>query len=124
VLRALVLVLSAAALLAGCDDEGDGVVFKDPKGEIAVEEGMEFTLELRVNASVGYDWVPVAPGRSGPVRLKATSVDYPNEESIGDSGFKRFTYEATRTGQGTIELRRLFRGDPQERRLLIVRVRG
>ena len=73
--RTLVLALAALALLAGCDDEGDGIVFKDPKGTIEVEKGMKFTLEFSVNAGVGYDWVPVAPDPTGPVRLRSTSVE-------------------------------------------------
>ena len=125
---ALAAGLAAFALLAGCGGDGEngteGVVFKDPSGGIDVARGMKFTIELSVNASVGYDWVPVAPDPSGPVKLKSTSVDYPNEESVGDSGFKRFTYEATGAGDHTIELRKLFRGDQQERRRLRVRVRG
>ena len=123
-LVAAALACAGLALLAGCDDEGDGIVFKDPKGTIDVERGMKFTLEFSVNASVGYDWAPVAPDPSGPVRLRSTSVDYPNEDSIGDSGSKFFVYEATGTGEARIELRKLYRGDQQERRRIVVRVRG
>ena len=121
---ALTALVLALVPLAGCDDEGAGIVFKDPKGTIDVEKGMEFTLELSVNASVGYDWVPVTPDPSGPVRLRSTSVDYPNEDRAGDSGSKFFVYEATGTGEARIELRKLFRGDQQERRRIVVRVRG
>ena len=124
VLRLLALTLAALALLAGCDDEGDGIVFKDPKGEVNVERGMRFTLEFSVNASVGFDWVPVVPPANGIVELKETSVDYPNEDSIGDSGFKRFVYEARRTGEQEIELRHMYRGDQKERRRITVIVRG
>jgi predicted secreted protein len=120
----LCVALAALALVTGCDDEGQGIVFKDPKGTIDVEKGMKFTLEFSVNAGVGYDWVPVAPDPSGPVRLRSTSVDYPNEERAGDSGSKFFVYEATETGEARIELRKLFRGDQQERRRIVVRVRG
>jgi predicted secreted protein len=123
--RALAVALGALALLAGgCDSEGDGIVFKDPKGEVSVERGMRFTLEFSVNASVGYDWAPVTPPPGGIVELRETSVDYPNPDSAGDSGFKRFVYEAKRDGVQTIELRKLFRGDQQERRRITVRVRG
>ena len=121
---AIAAVLAALALLAGCDDEGSGIVFKDPKGTLDVEKGMEFTLEFSVNASVGYDWVPVAPDPNGPVRLRSTSVDYPNEDRAGESGSKFFVYDATDTGEARIELRKLFRGDQQERRRIVVRVRG
>ena len=122
--RALLVVFAALALLAGCDDEGDGIVFKDPKGTIDVEKGMKFTLEFSVNASVGYDWVPVAPDPNGPVRFRSSSVDYPNEDRAGDSGSKFFVYEATATGEARIELRKLFRGDQQERRRITVKIRG
>jgi predicted secreted protein len=122
--RALLVAVAALALLGGCDDEGQGIVFKDPKGTIDVEKGMKFTLEFSVNASVGYDWVPVAPDPTGPVRFRSSSTDYPNEESIGSSGSKFFVYEATETGEARIELRKLYRGDQQERRRIVVRVRG
>ena len=122
--RALLVALAALALLAGCDDDTSGIVFKDPKGQIDVEKGMQFTLEFSVNASVGYDWVPVAPDPNGPVRLRSTGTDYPDEDRDGDSGSKFFVYEATGTGEARIELRKLYRGDQQERRRITVRVRG
>jgi predicted secreted protein len=118
----LAAALMALALLAGCDDEGDGVVFKDPKDPIQVERGMQFTLEFTVNASVGTEWVPVTPPTTGPVVLKSSKVDYPDEQRDGDSGKKRILYEAQRTGTQTIELRKLFRGDLEERRRIVVRV--
>ena len=121
--RALLLGLAALALLAGCDDDTSGIVFKDPKGEIDVEKGMQFTLEFSVNASVGYDWVPVTPDPRGPVRFRSTSTEYEGDRD-GDSGSKFFVYEATATGEARIELRKLFRGDQQERRTITVRVRG
>ena len=122
--RALLVVLAALALVAGCDDEGEGIVFKDPKGTIDVENGVKFTLRFSVNAGVGYDWVPVTPEPSGPVRLRSTSTDYPDEDSDGSSGYKYFVYEATRTGDARLELHKLYRGDQQERRRIVVRVRG
>jgi predicted secreted protein len=120
--RALLLALAALTLLAGCDESSDGIVFKDPKGPLDVERGMEFTLEFSVNAGVGTDWVPVVPNPDGPVVLRGTNVDYPDEEREGDSGVKQFQYEATRTGRATIVLRKLFRGDRQEERRILVRV--
>jgi predicted secreted protein len=123
--RGLLAALAALALVAGCDEEaGSGIVFKDPHGHIDVEKGMEFKIELSVNAGVGYDWVPVAPDPSGPVVLRGSKVDYPDEERAGDSGVKQLTYEARDTGRATIVLRKLFRGDQQERRAIVVNVRG
>ena len=56
------------------------------------------------------------------VELKETEVEYPEEERAGDSGVKRFTYEALRPGRQTLVFRRLFRGDPDERRTLNVTI--
>jgi predicted secreted protein len=126
--RTLLLALTALALLAGCggdDDGGEGIVFKDPKGTINVERDMTFTLELSVNAGVGFDWEPVArPTGIALVELKDTKVDYPDEQREGDSGVKRFVYEAKRTGRQTIVLRHLFRGDEKERRTITVVIGG
>ena len=124
---AIVVALAALALLAGCGggDDGAGVVFKDPKGTVDVEKGMTFTFELSVNAGVGFDWEPVGlPTGVALVELKETKVDYPDEERAGDSGVKRFVYEAKRTGRQTIVLRHLFRGDEKERRTIHVNIRG
>ena len=125
---ALLAALAALALLAGgCgDDDGrEGLTFVDPKGTIDVERGMDFTLEFRVNAGVGYDWQPVAtPAGAALVELKDTRVHYPNPESAGDSGVKRFVYEAEETGRQTLVFRRLFRGDLDERRTVTVNIRG
>jgi hypothetical protein len=51
-------------------------------------------------------------------------VHYENPDSAGDSGVKRFIYDAKRTGEATIVLRKLFRGDQEERRTIRVRVRN
>jgi predicted secreted protein len=124
---ALAIAAVLVALLAGgCggDEESEGIVFEDPKGSIDVERGMRFTLEFSVNASVGTDWVPLVPDSSGPVLLRGTKVDYPDEDRDGDSGVKQVLYEATRTGTGKIVLRKLYRGDQQERRTIVVNVRN
>ena len=126
---ALAVGLAALALLAGCGGDGEngaeGIVFEDPTGSIDIERGMKFTLEFSVNAGVGYDWEPAgALPASAPVALEDTRVHYESPDSAGDSGVKRFVYEARRTGRATIVLRKLFRGDQQERRTLTVTVRG
>jgi predicted secreted protein len=126
--RAFAAGLTALALLAGCGGGGEngteGIVFKDPSGSIDVARGMKFTFEFSVNASVGYDWEPAGSlPASAPVALKDTRVHYENPDSAGDSGVKRFVYDAKRTGEATIVLRKLFRGDEEERRTLHVRVR-
>ena len=122
--RCLLVALAALALVAGCDDDGSGVVFKDPKGTVDVEKGMTFSLEFRVNAGVGFDWEAVGtPPGVALVELKDTKVDYPDEERAGDSGTKRFVYEAKGTGRQTLVFRKLFRGDHQERRTLTVEIR-
>ena len=124
--RGLLAALAAVALLAGCGgDDDSGVVFKDPKGTVNVEKGMTFSLEFRVNAGVGFDWKPVGvPAGVALVELKDTKVDYPDEERDGDSGTKRFVYEAKRTGRQTLVFRKLFRGDEQERRTVNIEIRG
>ena len=124
--RALRTALAALAFLAGCDSGDDsGLVFKNPKGTIDVEKGMTFTLELTVNSGVGFDWEPVGvPTGVALVELKDTEVDYPDEERAGESGKKRFVYEAKGTGRQAIVLRHIFRGDEQERRTILVNIRG
>ena len=116
--------VAALALLAGCDDgDGSGLVFKDPKGTVEVEKGTKFSLELSVNASVGFDWEPVGAPDPSVLELVDTLVDYPDEDRAGDSGKKRFVYEAKATGTQTVVLRRLYRGDEDERRRITVRIR-
>ena len=118
--------VALALLLAGCDSGDDsGLVFKDPKGTVDVERGMEFTLEFNVNAGVGYDWEQVGvPRELSLVEPKGTDVEYPEEEREGDSGVKRFKYQAgDRTGRQTLVFRRLFRGDVDERRTITVVMR-
>ena len=115
-----------AVTLASCNDGDDsGLVFKDPKGTVEVEEGMTFSLEFSVNAGVGFDWEPVGvPSGVALVRLEDTVVDYPDEERAGDSGKKRFVFKAERTGRQALVFRKLFRGDEQERRTVHVQIRG
>lgn len=123
----LIAVIAALAPLAGCgDDDGrEGLTFVDPKGSVDVERGMEFTLEFSVNAGVGYDWDEAdRPGTIAIVRLVDTRVDYPDEERAGDSGVKRFVYEAREPGRQMLVFRKLFRGEPQERRTVTVNIRG
>ena len=123
---ALIAALAALALIAGCgDDGGPGVTFEDPKGTVDVQRGMEFTLEFSVNASVGFDWKAVGvPSGLALVEPKGTEVHYPNPDSIGDSGVKRFRYEAgDAPGRQTLVFRRLYRGDQQERRTITVVIR-
>jgi hypothetical protein len=51
-------------------------------------------------------------------------VHYPNPDSAGDSGVKRFTYEAgDRAGNQTLVFRRLYRGDQEELRTISLEVR-
>ena len=121
---ALLAALAALALLAGCDDgDGSGLVFKDPKGTVEVEKGMTFSLEFSVNAGVGYEWEQVGPA-TGPLEARGTDVHYERPDAAGDSGTKRFEYEATEAGTGRLTFRKLYRGDPQERRAVTVRIRG
>jgi predicted secreted protein len=126
--RCAIVVWLVVALLAGCGgggDPGDGIVFEDPHGTVDVEEGARFSLEFSVNAGVGFDWEPVGvPAGVALVELKETKVDYPDERRAGDSGKKRFVYEATRAGRQTLVFRRIYRGDPQQRRTITVNVRG
>jgi predicted secreted protein len=124
--RAALAALAALLLLAGCDSgDGSGLVFKDPKGTVEVEKGMTFSLEFSVNAGVGYDWEPVGAALDGSiVELVDTKVDYPDENRDGDSGKKRLVFEARSAGTQDVGLRKLFRGDEQERRTVTIRVRG
>jgi predicted secreted protein len=111
---------------AGCGGDGDddsGIVFQDPRRPVAVEKGMTFSIEYSVNAGVGTDWEVVEPRASGPVELERTDVDYPDEEREGDSGRKRFVFEAKRTGSEAVVFRKLYRGDQQEVRTVTMQVR-
>lgn len=123
--RALLAVLAAGALLAGCDGGDDsGLVFEDPKGTVEVERGMEFAFEFSVNAGVGFDWEAVGPGRARHAELTGTDVEYPEEEREGDSGVKRFRFRASDSGgRDALVFRRIYRGDPEERRAITLVVR-
>ena len=123
--RALAAGLAVVALaMAGCGDDGGpelGMVFKDPRGTVNVEQGMRFTFEFRVNAGVGINWEAVGvPAGVALVELKETEVEYPEEDRAGDSGDKRFVYEALKPGRQTLVFRKLYRGDLDERRTLTV----
>ena len=124
--RTLVAAVAALALLPGCSDGnggGSGLVYRDPKRPIGVESGMRFTVEFSVNAGVGIDWELVPPRRDGPVALEETEVDYPEEQREGDSGTKRFVFEAKDPGSEAVVFRKLYRGDTQETRSVTVNVR-
>jgi predicted secreted protein len=122
----VILAVPVAVLAAaGCGGDDSGLTFEDPKGTVAVERGMEFTLEFSVNASVGYDWKPAAaPPRARLAELKRTDVHYENPDSAGDSGVKRFTYTAAdRAGRETMVFDHLYRGDLKDRRTITLEVR-
>jgi predicted secreted protein len=124
--RALALSFVSVALLAGCGGgDGAGLTFEDPKGTVDVERGMEFTLEFSVNASVGFDWEAVGVPRGvALVEPKGTDVHYENPDNAGDSGVKRFKYEAgDQAGRQTLVFRHLYRGDLKERRTITVVIR-
>ncbi|HEX8647686.1 MAG TPA: hypothetical protein VF715_12355 [Thermoleophilaceae bacterium] len=124
-MRRLALLATLALVLAGCGGDDAGLVFKDPKGAVTVERGMEFTLEFSVNASVGFDWEPVpSPPAVTLVEPKGTDVHYENPDSAGDSGVKRFKFEAgDRVGNQTLAFRQLYRGDQRELRTITLEVR-
>jgi predicted secreted protein len=126
--RAAALALAALALVAGCggDDNGgdQGIVFEDPRGSVDVETGARFTFEFSVNAGVGVDWEAVGvPAGVALVELKDTEVEYPDEQRAGDSGKKRFVYDAKGPGRQVLVFRKLYRGDLDERRPIAVNIR-
>ena len=123
--RLALAVALAAALLAGCGGDDSGLTFEDPKGTITVERGMEFTFEFSVNASVGLDWeAQPLPGGPKLVEATGTKVDHPDEDREGESGVKRFAFEAGEiTGSQTLVFRKLYRGDQEELRTITLEVR-
>lgn len=123
--RVLAPGLAALALLTGCGGDDSGLTFEDPKGTVTVERGMGFTFEFSVNAGVGFNWeAQPLPGGPKLVEAKGTEVDYPDEDREGDSGVKRFAFEAGETtGSQTLVFRKLYRGDQQELRTITVEVR-
>jgi predicted secreted protein len=121
--RSALLVLAAAALLAlaGC---GGPKTFKDPHGKIEVDKGENFVVELRVNGSIGYDWL-YEPSPSGVrlVKLVKTTTDYPDDDRAGESGVKRFEFKPlVKGGVQTITFQRYFRDKKDERRDLNVEI--
>ena len=110
--------------LAGCG--GSGIkTFDDPHGTLEVGTKSRFAVDMKVNASVGYDWllIPTIEFESAPVTLAKTSVDYPNDNRAGQSGTKRFEFRTTGRGRATIIFQHTFRGAPRDRRVLTVDVR-
>jgi predicted secreted protein len=117
---ALSLVLVAAG---GCGDSSDNT-FENPHGTIHVKKGDEFRLRFTVNSGVGFDWVQIPRLEESILSDAKISVDYPKEERAGQSGTKTFTFKANRTGEETVVFQHVFRGQPKERRTLVVDVAG
>jgi predicted secreted protein len=118
--------LGVAALLlliAGCGG-GDGNTFKNPHGTIHVKKGAEFRVEFTVNSGVGFDWAQIPRLERSILSPAKITVDYPDENRAGQSGTKTFTYTAERTGQETVVFQHVFRGQPRERRTIVVDVAG
>lgn len=122
---ALAAVAVVALLPAGCGDGDSGnTTFEDPHGTVEVQKGDEFRLKFTVNSGVGFDWVQVPRLEESILSTARISVDYPDEERAGESGTKTFTYTAKRTGRETVVFQHVFRGQPKERRTLVVDVAG
>jgi inhibitor of cysteine peptidase len=122
---------TAAALLltvlllavAGCGVSGP-TLFDNPRGTIGVSRGDEFSIQLNVNAGVGYDW-KLVPFDFDPTKvdLVKTETIYPDEDQDGASGKRRFRFKATKVGTQTLVFQRFFRGRLERRRVLTVEVR-
>jgi predicted secreted protein len=121
------LTLAAATLLllaVGCGGGGSGNTFKNPHGTIEVKKGDEFRLEFTVNSGVGFDWALIPRLEHSILTPAAISTYYPSENRAGESGTKRFTFKAKQSGRETLVFQHVFRGEPKERRTIVVDVAG
>jgi predicted secreted protein len=114
--------LGALALSAGCAGE-DTKVVRDPRGAIEVKEDEDLLMELRVNASVGYDWRLERPVSGGVLELDDVSVEVDDPEATGSGATKRFRFETRGPGVERVRLLHLYRGEVDERRSVAVTVR-
>ncbi|HKP91316.1 MAG TPA: protease inhibitor I42 family protein [Thermoleophilaceae bacterium] len=118
------LALAVVLLLGGGCGVGGPTIFENPRGTIGVTKGDEFVIELRVNASVGYDW-QLVPFDFEPTKvdLVKTETIYPDDNRAGQSGKRRYRFKATTVGRQTLVFQRVFRGKPTRRRVLTIEVR-
>ena len=113
----------AIFLIAGCGASGPRI-FDNPRGTIGVEKGDEFTIQLTVNAGVGYDW-EIVPFDYEPTKvdLVRTETVYPDDQRDGDSGKRRYRFKATTVGRQILVFQRFFRSKLSARRVLRIEVR-
>jgi predicted secreted protein len=120
----IALVLALLALVAaGCSASGPKI-YDNPHGTLSVKKGDEFTIELVVNGSVGYDW-QVVPFDFEPTKVTRVSTQtiYPDEKRAGESGKRRYRFRATKVGRQTLVFQHFFRDKPADRRVLTIDVR-
>ena len=110
-------------LLAGCGASGPKI-YDNPRGTIGVSRGGEFTVQLKVNAGVGYDW-QLVPFDFEPTKvdLVKTETIYSDEKRAGESGKRRYRFKATTVGRQTLVFQRFFRSKLVGRRVLTIEVR-
>ena len=121
---ALAPALAALLLMLGACGASGPKLYEDPHGTIGVSRGGEFTVQLKVNAGVGYDWqlVPFDFERT-KVDLVKTETIYSDENRAGESGKRRYRFKATAVGHQTLVFQRFFRGKLVGRRVLTIEVR-
>jgi predicted secreted protein len=124
-MRTLAALAVGAALAAGAAGCGGGsTTYVNPHGTIGVKRGDEFTLQFKVNASIGFDWQVIPFGLELPkVELLKTQTSYPDDHRAGESGTRRYRFRATKVGRQVLIFQHFFRSQPQERRVLRIDVK-
>ena len=116
------IVAVTVAVVAGCG--GDGTkTFEDPRGEISVESGEEFRIELSENPSTGYFWrFRVRPDRS-VVRYLGSEFELEpgGEDRAGAGGTRKLRFKAVMPGRTMMLLANVFTGGERGRRPVAVR---
>lgn len=119
------------ALVSGCGGGGSPTLPVLPMLTLtSADYGHTVTLRVRqsliwsarANASVGYHWDSVMSPADGLGLTTSTVVDSPGLPGSGSTQY--FTWQATRPGQVTVTLRRLFRGAVTEEDTFTVLVTG
>ena len=127
-MRALLLALSAAALLIGCG--GGDKTFEDLDKPLVVDAGESFAIALSENPSTGYEWQFSQRPDPQVARLLGSDFDLEDggEDRDGAGGTRTFRFEAVGAGETEMRLRYLFADDGDDGRVqstqrVVVRVR-
>lgn len=102
---AVLALLLAACVLAGCAAaSADGVYGKDD-ANITVGEGETFVIQLDANPTTGYDWsVKISDESIVMLESQEYKQQPGTEDRVGAGGADYFTFKGLKTGSTTLTL--------------------